>query len=176
MTARSMEHTPADSALPRSGILDPTIRIVRNYPHAPTKVWRALTDPALVARWMMRPDGFAPTVGNRFRLMAKPQPGWRGFVECEVLEVSEPVLLRYSWVGSAGQKPMTISYHLEQTAEGTRLTFEHSGFAGVSGFLLAKTMLGPGWRKMFGTLLPTLLADMTPQGDLVAGSTLSPRF
>jgi uncharacterized protein YndB with AHSA1/START domain len=27
------------------------IRIVRDYPHPPEKVWRALTDPALIPRW-----------------------------------------------------------------------------------------------------------------------------
>ena len=27
------------------------IRIVRDYPHSPAKVWRALTDPALIPLW-----------------------------------------------------------------------------------------------------------------------------
>jgi len=79
------------------------IRIVRDYPHPPAKVWRALTDPALIALWAMRPEGFAAVVGNRSRFVAKPQRGWRGFVECEVLEVRERELLRYSWIGNEGE-------------------------------------------------------------------------
>ena len=84
------------------------IRIVRDYPHPPAKVWRALTDPALMALWGMRPEGFAPVVGTRFKLVAKPQPGWRGFVECEVLEAREPSILRCSWLGE--DDPTTFFY------------------------------------------------------------------
>ena len=79
-------------------------RIVADYPYPVAKVWRALTDPALVARWTTtgqggRPEAFAPTVGTRFRFVAKPTIGWRGIVDCEVLEVDAPRLLRYSWRG-----------------------------------------------------------------------------
>src|SRR3954451_12473241 len=100
------------------------IRITRDYPHPPAKVWRALTDPALIALWAMRPEGFAPVVGTRFKIFAKPQPGWRGFVECEVLEAREPSLLRYSGVGDENGKPTQAPYVLEPHAIGTRLTFE----------------------------------------------------
>jgi len=59
------------------------IRIVRDYPHPPAKVWRAVTDPALIPLWTAtgaggRPEGFTPAVGSKFRLVAKPKPGWRG--------------------------------------------------------------------------------------------------
>ena len=89
------------------------IRIVRDYPHPPAKVWRALTEPDLIARWGMRPEGFAPLVGTRFRFVAKPNPGWRGFVECEVLEVRPPSLLRYSWVGNEKSPTTHVAFRLE---------------------------------------------------------------
>ena len=152
------------------------IRIVRDYPHQPAKVWRALTDPALMALWMMRPEGFEPVVGNRFKLVAKPQPGWRGFVECEVLEVREPSVLRTSWVGDDHGKVTYVTYRLEPHEGGTRLTFEHTGFTGVGGFFLAKLMLGPGWKKMFSKLVPLVLADVDDDGKLRPGSTLTPKF
>ena len=84
-----MRHRPSRAA---AAIEFPVsdIRIVRDYPHPIAKVWRAVTDPALVPLWTAtgaggRPEGFAPTVGTRFRLIAKPKPGWNGVVDCEVL-------------------------------------------------------------------------------------------
>ena len=142
------------------------IHIVREYPHPRAKVWRALTDPDLIRRWLMRPEGFAPVVGNRFKLMAKPMRGWRGFVECEVLEAEENERLRYSWVGNDDQAPMEVSFTLEDTPAGTRLTFLHTGFTGFGGFLLAKLMLGPGWGKMFRHLMPRVLDNMNADGSL----------
>ena len=136
------------------------IRITRDYPHAPAKVWRALTDPALIARWAMRPEGFAPVVGTRCRFLGKAGPGWRGFVECEVLEVRAPETLLYSWVGNAGDQPSYVRYKLEPLATGTRLRFEHTGFTGVSGFLLAKFVMTPGWKKMLDGAFARLLGEL----------------
>jgi uncharacterized protein YndB with AHSA1/START domain len=152
------------------------IRIVRDYPHPPAKVWRALTEPALMALWGMRPEGFSPAAGTKFKFVAKPQPGWRGFVECEVLEAREASVLRYSWIGDESGKQTQVTYTLEPTAGGTRLTFTHTGFTGVGGFLLAKLMLGPGWKKMLGTAVPAVLADLDERGQLRPGSSLKPKF
>lgn len=152
------------------------IRIVRDYPHPPAKVWRALTNPKLIVLWSMRPEGFAPVVGTRFKLVAKAQPGWRGFVECEVLDAKENELLRYSWLGDDGGKMTEVTYALEPIATGTRLTFEHKGFTGIGGFILAKMMMGPGWKKMLGSNMPAVLADIDEHGTLRKESTLQPRF
>jgi uncharacterized protein YndB with AHSA1/START domain len=152
------------------------IRIAREYPHPIQKVWRALTDPKLMALWQMRPEGFAPVVGTKFKLVAKPQPGWRGFVECEVREVRAPTLLRYSWAGDDKPASMEVTYTLESTSTGTRLTFLHNGFTGLSGFMLSKLMMGPGWRKMLGARIPAVLADMNEDGSLREDSQLKPKF
>jgi uncharacterized protein YndB with AHSA1/START domain len=152
------------------------IRIVRDYPHSPSKVWRALTDPALMALWMMRPEGFEPAVGARFKLMAKPQPGWRGYVECEILEARAPSVLSYSWVGDDSEKKTRVTYTLEPHAGGTRLTFEHTGFTGIGGFLLSKLMMGPGWKKMLSKMVPAVLVDTDDDGKLRQGSSLKPRY
>jgi len=149
------------------------IRITRDYQHPPAKVWRALTDPALIALWAMRPEGFSPVVGTRCRFVGKPQPGWRGFVECEVLEVRAPETLLYSWVGNGGDAPSYVRYTLEARATGTRLIFEHTGFTGVSGFLLAKFVMTPGWKKTFAGLFPRVLAELDERGDLNSTSTLT---
>jgi uncharacterized protein YndB with AHSA1/START domain len=152
------------------------IRIVRDYPHPPSKVWRALTVPALMALWAMRPEGFEPVVGNRFKYVAKPQPGWRGFVECKVLEAREPSVLRMSWVGDDKGTTTFVTYRLEPHAGGTRLTFEHVGFTGLGGFILARLMMGPGWKKMLGKTIPAVLDELDESGNLRAGSLLKPKY
>jgi uncharacterized protein YndB with AHSA1/START domain len=35
------------------------------YPHAPERVWRALTDSAVIAKWLM-PNTFEPKLGAQF--------------------------------------------------------------------------------------------------------------
>jgi len=127
-------------------------------------VWRAVTDPKLVARWTVtgqggRPVGFTPIVGSKFQLVAKPVPGWRGIVYSEVLEVDEPRLLRFSWRGEEDGKPTIVTYRIEPLGDGTRFTFEHTGFTGVGGFFMAK-LLGAVRRKMLTVGLPAVLDDL----------------
>jgi uncharacterized protein YndB with AHSA1/START domain len=152
------------------------IRITRDYPHPPAKVWRALTDPKLIGLWAMRPEGFAPVVGTRCRFVGKSGPGWRGFVECEVLEVNAPRTIMYSWVGNDGEAPTFVRYTLEARSGGTRLVFEHTGFKGVGGFFLAKFIMTPGWRKTFDERLPRVLTDVDERGELRETSRLEPLF
>ena len=146
------------------------IRIVHDYPHPPAKVWRAVTDPALIPLWTAtgaggRPEGFTATVGTKFRLVAKPKPGWRGVVDCEVLEVNEPSLLRYSWTGDEGGDVTEVVYRLEPHAGGTRFTYEHTGFTGIGGAFMAK-LLGRVRRKMLSVGLPAVLDDLDDEGAL----------
>jgi len=133
------------------------VRVARDYPHPPAKVWRALTDPALMAQWGMRPEGFAPVPGTRFRLFGKPNRAWRGFVDCQVLEAREAELLRYRWDGDGKSTPTELAYRLEPRAGGTRLTIEHRGFLGLRGFIFAKLIMTPGWKKMANRTFPAVL-------------------
>lgn len=140
------------------------IRIVRQYPHPPAKLWRALTDPALMAVWGMRSEGFSTLVGSRFKFFGTPNPAWRGFIECELLEAREPTLLRYSWIGNDGDAPTTVGWTLAPRPGGTRLSFEHLGFKGLGGFLLAHLVMKPGHLKKLGRALPALLATLDSAG------------
>ncbi len=150
------------------------IHIVRDYPHPPAKVWRAVTDPDLIPFWTAtgrgaRPVGFAPVPGNRFQLIAKPMPGWRGVIDCEVLEAREPSLLRYSWTDNGAATYVT--YRIEPHDGGTRFTYDHTGFTGAGGFFLAK-LLGAVRTKMLSVGLPAVLDDLDETGALSATSTL----
>ena len=155
------------------------IHIVRDYPHPPAKVWRAVTDPALIPLWTAtgaggRPEGFTPTVGTRFRLIAKPKPGWNGIVNCEVLEVNAPSLLRYSWTGDDGGDTTEVTYQLDPRPGGTRFSYEHTGFTGIGGAFMA-ALLGHVRRKMLNVGLPAVLNDLDDNGVLAPGSTLKPK-
>jgi len=155
------------------------IRIVRDYPHPPAKVWRAVTDPELIPLWTAtgqggRPVGFSAEVGTRFQFVARPRPGWRGIVDCEVLEVREPCLLRFSWVGDEGGAATYVTYRIEPHAGGTRFTYEHTGFTGAGGFLLAK-LLSSVRKKMLRVGLPAVLDDLDDNGALRTTSALRPK-
>jgi uncharacterized protein YndB with AHSA1/START domain len=103
-----------------------TVRIERNLPHAPEKVWRALTETALIADWLM-PNDFRPVVGHRFSFRTEPAHGWSGVVESQVLEVEPPRRLVYSWASDGGLATV-VAWTLEPAAGGTRLLMEQSGF------------------------------------------------
>src|SRR5438105_7655013 len=111
------------------------IHIVRHYDHSPEKVWRALTDPAVIPRWTATgrggtPVGFEPVAGNHFKYVAKPTPGWNGVVECEVLEAKAFELLRYTWRGDERGAVTVVTNLLEREGAGTRFTWDHTGFSG----------------------------------------------
>jgi len=121
------------------------IHIVRDYPHPAEKVWRLITDPALIPLWTSagqggRPVGFSPVVGTRFRYVAKPMPGWNGIVECEVLEVREPFVLRYTWLGGEKDDLTAVTNLLEPHAGGTRFTWDHTGFTGIGGYVVSRVL------------------------------------
>lgn len=135
-----------------------SIHKVVRYAHPRAKVWQALTDPALMGKWLMRPEGFAPVVGTRFILRAEgPQRGWRGFVECEVLAVEPQRRLEYSWIGDPDHSPLRLRFTLEDDGAGTKLVLDHTGFEGFSGWLLAKVVMGPGWSRMLAKRLAGVL-------------------
>ncbi|MEW2353359.1 SRPBCC domain-containing protein [Spirillospora sp. NPDC029432] len=104
-----------------------SIEVEEFLPHPPAKVWRALTDPDLLARWLM-PNDFKPVVGHRFTMTTKPMPhlGFDGIIPCEVLELDRERLMRISWQG--GTLDTTVTWRLAAEGRGTRLFIEHAGF------------------------------------------------
>ncbi len=89
--------------------------------HAPEDVWRALTDPDVLARWWVRGDVRAE-VGHRFSL----DMGKWGQQPCEVTAVEPGRLIAYRFGG--GSLDTTITWRLEPEGTGTRLFLEHAGF------------------------------------------------
>ena len=126
-------------------------------PHATGKVWRALTDPKLLAQWLMATD-LRPVVGNSFTFKSDPTPWWDGIVHCKVLELDLNKRLRYSWRSGAGASSLdtVVTWTLTPTANGTRLSLEHTGF--VPGNKFAFQGAEKGWQRMVGERLREVLA------------------
>ncbi len=125
MTDHSREESTADFTAPR------TIVVEQVMPHSPEKIWRALTDPSLIERWLMEND-FQPIVGHRFNFRSKPMFGWNGVTDCQVLVLEPFTRLAYSWNASGDQAEQglksTVSWTLTAVDGGTQVRLEHSGF------------------------------------------------
>ena len=118
------------------------------YPHPPERVWRALTDPAALSRWLM-PNDFQPRLGHRFTFREEPIPPYfDGIVRCEVTELDPPWRLAYTWNGGPGVETV-VSYRLEREGSGTRLYFEQRGFdLDQPGHRAAYDAMSPGWGSL----------------------------
>lgn len=129
-------------------------------PYPPEKVWVALTDRAALAEWLM-PNDFEPVVGHKFRLQVDGMGSYSGINECEVLEVDAPRRLVYNWVvvpGKAGvprPKPMVLTWTLEPTDGGTRLTLVQEGLEALSFF--NRLSMAFGWGTMLKRWIPSVL-------------------
>lgn len=140
-----------------------SIVLTRVYAYPPDRVWRALTDPSALSEWLM-PTDFQPRVGHKFQFRASPVPGWRGFVECEVLELDPPRRMVLSWAGHENMShPTQVSWTLEPAEGGTRLTLEHSGFRGLRG-MIDRFALKTGLHRMYDEALPKALQHVTDTG------------
>jgi len=121
--------------------------IEKELPHPLEKIWRALTQGALIKEWLMDND-FQPVVGHRFKFRSTPMPNWNGVIDCEVLIVEPNKKLCYSW-NSMGLESIVV-WTLIATGGGTLLRMEQSGFrpdqeANYQG-------ANYGWQKFIGEL------------------------
>jgi uncharacterized protein YndB with AHSA1/START domain len=93
----------------------------RELAHPQAKVWRALSEPALLEQWMLKND-FQPVVGHKFTFRGEPRGEWDGIVPCEVLGVEPPAKLTFRWYS------WTVILTLTPTAGGTMLRMEQGTF------------------------------------------------
>ena len=111
-------------------------------PFPPEKVWRGLTQPQLIEKWLMKND-FKPVVDHAFTLRAD----W-GAVDCKVLAVEPNKTLSYTWAAYGLES--IVTWTLTPASAGTHLRMEQSGFRpdqpqyyeGAKG----------GWQKFFAAL------------------------
>ena len=122
--------------------------------HLPEKVWRALTDPALLAQWLLPVVDLELEAGAAFTFKTQPYPGWDGIVNCRILEIEARRKLSYAWVVGDMALDTVVTFRLTPTASGTRLSLVQSGFKPDQ-----KQNFGGaryGWNMMGGKLVSLL--------------------
>lgn len=132
------------------------IELDRFYPHAPDRVWAAISSAEALAAWLM-PNDFEPRIGHRFCFRTDPAPGFDGVVHCEVLELEAPRTMVWSWRG--GPVDTTVTFELVPLEGGTQLRFSQAGFDGLhQGFV--RLILQSGFRKMMRGSLPAVIEQL----------------
>ena len=130
-----------------------TISFDFDLPHAPEKVWRALTEPELLAEWLLPVIGLELEPNATFTFKTQAYPGWDGTVNCRFLEIEPLRKLSYTWTDPF--LDTVVTFTLTPTPSGTRLGVVQSGFRPEQ-----KRESGGaryGW-KMMGGKLADLLA------------------
>jgi uncharacterized protein YndB with AHSA1/START domain len=123
--------------------------------HPPENVWRALTDPALLAEWLLPVIDLKLERGAAFTFKTQPYTGWDGTVNCRFVEIEANRKLVYTW--SVPFLDTIVTFALTPSASGTRLSLVQSGFKPDQ-----KQNFGGaryGW-KMMGGKLEDLLGRM----------------
>lgn len=103
-----------------------TIRFELDFKHSVKKVWRALTEPELLSKWLLPVVELKLDPGASFKFQAPPKPGWDGQVNCQVLEIDEGKKLSYRWV--VGDLDTVVTFTVTPTDAGTHLTIVQTGF------------------------------------------------
>lgn len=122
--------------------------------HSPAKVWRALTDPELLAEWLLPVTGLSLEPGAAFTFKTQAYPGWDGTVNCKMVEVEPQKKLVYTWAVGDMELDTVVTFTITPTASGTRLSLEQSGFKPSQ-----KQNFGGaryGWNMMGGKLFELL--------------------
>jgi len=126
------------------------------YPDPPERVWRALTDPAALNRWLL-PADFEPRIGFRFQFRSLDR-GQGNTVDGIVLEVQEPRRLSYTWDDGEDDAPGVVCWTLKPTDGGTHLTLEHLPAEEPKPYVLIEASVN--WNHALYVSLPLLLRLM----------------
>jgi uncharacterized protein YndB with AHSA1/START domain len=139
------------------------VRVDQFLAHPPSKVWRALTEPDLIAQWLM-PGDFRLEVGHRYTMHAPtlPAAGFSGTIQAQVLAFEPEKMLRIGWrdadPDSATGADWTITWTLQPEGRGTRLFLLHEGFDPDHPLQQqARKIMAGGWRTRTMRRLAALL-------------------
>jgi uncharacterized protein YndB with AHSA1/START domain len=115
-------------------------------------VWRALTDPVLLAEWLLPVIDLKLEAGAAFTFKTQPKPGWDGIVNCRFLEIEAQRKLSWQWV--VGDIDTVVTFTLTPSASGTHMSLVQSGFRPDQKHNAAGARYG--WKMMGGKLVDLL--------------------
>jgi uncharacterized protein YndB with AHSA1/START domain len=123
------------------------------FPHTAEMLWKTLTTPELMGRWLMMPTGFEPVVDNRFTYQTTPAGEWDGVIHCQVLEAVPNERLVHTWQAGSDSNAeygsrldTVVAWTLTEVAGGTRVRLVHSGFCTPRNDFALRNM-SDGWPK-----------------------------
>jgi uncharacterized protein YndB with AHSA1/START domain len=124
-----------------------SVVIEKIFAHPLEKLWRALTETALLTQWLLR-NNFLPEIGREFQFRNEPVGGWDGVIDCKVIAIDPPHSLAYSW--RAFEHESKVEFTLTRVSGGTLLRMEHSGFRANQE--AAYQGAQHGWKRFIGNL------------------------
>jgi uncharacterized protein YndB with AHSA1/START domain len=97
-----------------------TVEFTLVIPTSPAEVWKAITDPSVISRWLAHAE-FDASPGGRVHLKWNEEDEMHG----EVIEFSPPQHLSYSWIETDGTSKLSFDLHAVD-GDTTHLTLSHS--------------------------------------------------
>jgi uncharacterized protein YndB with AHSA1/START domain len=115
----------------------PSLSIVRKYDAAPEKVWRAITEPEMLKKWMAPGDDFKIPVaeaelrvGGRYHIVMNAPDGQVHDVSGSYREIVPNRKLVYTWAWkTTPDRQSVVTIELRASGTGTELTLRHEEFA-----------------------------------------------
>ena len=95
------------------------------------KVWQAISKAEDISTWFI-PADFKAEKGYQYTFTSPPNEKSCTVISGEVQHAS-PYLLIYTWIVADTKTETTVTWALEPTQEGTKLTLEHSGISNYAG-------------------------------------------
>ena len=97
------------------------------------KVWKAITDPKEIEKWMLMTTDFSPEKGKEFIFRKEdPEENWDGIFHCKVKEIIKNKKLVYTWNTAFMNADTLITIELKEIKGKTELTLTHSGWEKVA--------------------------------------------
>lgn len=109
-----------------------SLHLRRTLSHPPERVWRAFTDPTVLAAWFW-PTRFVTKaeidlrVGGHYRIDA---PGVGMAVSGVYLQIEPPARLAFTWRWDSDSEETVVNVAFVPTETGTELVITHERFAG----------------------------------------------
>ncbi len=97
-----------------------SVRLEVSLPHAPEKVWEALTQPAALSAWLM-PAEFEPKIGFRYRFERPSGSPIHG----KVLEVEAGRMIAFTWNDDDEGEQSVVVWSIDPTDGGATLRVDH---------------------------------------------------